>query len=499
MVVEEESAVLGLTGLRETQLVLDADHKGICKIGSRGHMYNMVKGNIRSLVDQALVTSQGYVPPPTMHPTPPSVPPRFPSNRSSSNPGAQADDPTRKVTGVMYPATGQDQRALRLAEHKNMGRWDQVKLLEQQIFQEHQRTLGPEHLTTLMAGHDLAVTELELGYVQDADKWCKWVSSTSQSTLGPDHRLSMQAESLGGEILLEKCQYQEAEASCANVFAHQQDNLGDDHLDTLETQRRLAHACNGLDRRQDALTRLQRRSETLSRLLGEDHIQVYASALDLVQIKISPSAKGAAGHTVMTRFNSEFQQASKIMPPIYQDLRGSLGAKHPLTIRALRICGTIKILEGQNTEALDTLRRALSNAEAALGRDSPETMLIVVEISRIYCQQDGGFGFPGTPSAEARPWLQRYADWGCIRRGLNDPEVRTVLNMLGMSWMAGKNYAEAEKCYEQLSIGYQGENSEEAQKANNMLQACKGNRMLTEFRGLTNGTNVADFLSSWRS
>jgi hypothetical protein len=246
MVVEEESAVLGLTGLRETQLVLDADHRGICKIGSRGPMYKMVKGNIKSLVDQALVTSQGYVPPPTMHPNPPPVPPRFPSNASSSNPGAQADDPTRKVTGFMYPATGQDQRALRLAEHKNMGRWDQAKLLEQQIFQEHQRSLGPEHLTTLMAGYNLAVAELELGYVTDADKWCKWVSSTSQSTLGPDHRFSIQAESLGGGILLAKCQYQEAEASCANVFAHQQDSLGDDHLDTLETQRRLGYACNGL-------------------------------------------------------------------------------------------------------------------------------------------------------------------------------------------------------------------------------------------------------------
>jgi hypothetical protein len=201
----------------------------------------------------------------------------------------------------------------------------------------------------------------------------------------------------------------------------------------------------------------------------------------------------------VTRFSSEFQQASKIMPPIYQDLRGSLGPKHPLTIRALRMCGTIKIFEGQNTEASDMLRRALSNAEAALGRDNPETMLIIVEISRLYCWQNGGFVITGTPSAEARPWLQRYADWAKIRKGLNDPEVRLTFSMLGMSWMAGKNFVEAEKSYEQLSIGYQGENSKEAQDANSMLQICQMNTMLTRRSRSNNGMNFADFLSSWRS
>jgi tetratricopeptide (TPR) repeat protein len=492
MVVEEESAVLGLSGLRETQLVLDADHKGMCKIGSRGHMYKMVKGNIKSLVDQALMTVQGYVPPPTMHPTPPPLPPRFPSNGSSWDPGTQGGDPTRKVTGFMYPPTGQDRNGL--AEHKNMGRWDQAKLLEQQIFQEHQRTLGPEHLTTLTTGYNLAVAHIGLGYMNDAAKWCTWVSSTSQRTLGPEHPLSMKAESLGGEILLEKGQYQEGEASCANVFARQQDNLGDDHLDTLETQRRLGIACIALGRKQDALTRLQRRSETLSRLLGEEHIQVFASALDLVETMIFSSSGYA-----MTRFSSEVQQASKIMPPVYQDLRSSLGPKHPLTIRALRICGTIKTLEGQSTEASDMLRRALSSAEAALGRDQPETMYIVLAIGQLYCQQNGGLEITGMAPAEARPWLQRFADGMKNRKGLNHPQVRSVFKTLGMSCMVGKDFVEAEKYFEQLSIGYKGENSQEAQEANSMLGLCQMNTMYTKPSRLSNGENITDFLSSWRS
>lgn len=463
-------------------------------------MYKMVKGNIKSLVDQALVTTQGYVPPPSLHPTPPPLPPRFPSNSSPFSSGTQAEDPTRKVTGVMYSPTGHDQRSLKLAEHKNMGRWDEAKLLEHQIFQEHQRTLGSEHLTTLMAGYNLAVAELALGYVNDAAKWCSWVSSTAQRTLGPEHHLSMKAESLSGEILLEQGQYREAETICASVFVHQQDNLGDEHLDTLETQRRLGAACVAIGRVQDGVHRLQKRTETLSTLLGEQHVQVFASKLDLVGIIVVSSTAKGGGQYGMARFNNSLQwQASQIMPPIYQDLRSSLGPKHPLTIRSLAICGMIKAFEGQSTEASDMLRRALSNSEAALGHEHPQTMSIVLSMGRLYSKQIGGVVIPGTVTAEARPWFQRYADWVKTRKGINHPEARSTLNLLGMSSMATKDYVEAEKCFEQLSIGYRGENSKEATEANSMLQLCKMNTMYTKPRVGYNGVNFADLFSSSRS
>lgn len=66
IVVDEQSAVLGLPGPRETRLKLDTDHSGMCKIGYKGPMYKLVKGNIKKLVNQALVTLQGFIPPPLM-------------------------------------------------------------------------------------------------------------------------------------------------------------------------------------------------------------------------------------------------------------------------------------------------------------------------------------------------------------------------------------------------------------------------------------------------
>jgi hypothetical protein len=101
VVVDEESAVLGLTGLRETQLMLDADHIGICKIGSKGAMYKMVKGNIKRLVDQALVTTEGYIPPPTTSPTPPPTYPAPPSK----NPFLPPLPPRSSAGNSPYPTS----------------------------------------------------------------------------------------------------------------------------------------------------------------------------------------------------------------------------------------------------------------------------------------------------------------------------------------------------------------------------------------------------------
>jgi hypothetical protein len=157
VIVSEESAVLGLTGLRETQLKLDADHSQMCKISARGAMYKLIKGNIQQLVDQAILSMEGYVPPPTKHPapslyTPPQQPPALdslgspPYSFEQGRPGStspytsqqlQASTPTTvSATGTMVPQDRTDSRSIQLAEDKNKGGWDQAKQHEIQILQE---------------------------------------------------------------------------------------------------------------------------------------------------------------------------------------------------------------------------------------------------------------------------------------------------------------------------------------------------------------------------
>ncbi|KAL3417461.1 NB-ARC domain-containing protein [Phlyctema vagabunda] len=490
VVVERDSAVLGI-GSREFVVPLDADHSAMCKIGTRGQRYKHVKGNIKTLVDGALVSMQGFVPPPTMVGNAPPLPPRFSPAGAPPYAGTPPVQPTPKVTGVEYTPSGNDPKSILIAEHKNKGRWEQAKQLEQQVFQEHHSTLGAEHHSTLTAAHDLAATQLSMGFIEDSSKWSNWVASTCRHFLGVEHRLTMKADSLASEVMQDLGQRQESDVACATVFARQQDCLGDNDLDTLETQRRLAYIRHESGQTKDALTRLQKRTDTLKGLLGDTHILVFKSVLDFIEVML-PSAFGDTLNTA--RFSNEVQQASTIMTPVYAELRAALGPKNKLTIRALRILGTIKLLEGETTEASDNLRRALSNSEELLGRDHPETLSCVVMIGCL-AGKGNGVSYNGQMSSEMRPWLERYLDWTERRKGKAHPEAKATLQLLANSYFVGKDYGKAEDYFERLSLVSGGDTSQEAQQNSSMLQLCKmSNRYLTP-RPSGATASVTDFLS----
>ncbi|KAF2867591.1 SH3 domain-containing protein [Massariosphaeria phaeospora] len=59
IVVESESAVLNLPGSRERREALNADHSSMCKIGTKGDMYEGVMGKLRDMVDDALDEFEG--------------------------------------------------------------------------------------------------------------------------------------------------------------------------------------------------------------------------------------------------------------------------------------------------------------------------------------------------------------------------------------------------------------------------------------------------------
>lgn len=496
MIVDRDSAVLGLPGSRETQLTLDADHSAMCKIGTRGPMYRIIMGNIKNLADEALVLSQGYMSPPSLGSTRPTIstmPPKFQSHGNTSFPAAQQIEP--KVTGYLYAPTGADPKSIQLADLKNAGCYDQARVIAMQIYGERHRNLGTEHLDTLTSGYEIALLDTGLAMMDSASRWVEWVSSTCRRTLGSRHPLLMKAESLRGVILLEQGRTQQASAVLGDVLARQQDTMGDDHLDTLETQGRLAMAARAAGRREDALSRLKKRSETLARLLGKNHIRFLNSVLDLVEVMIPRLGDDPFG---TAHFSNEVQQASQIVAPIYRDLRSSLGPQHLLTIHALHLSGIIKSLEGENTEASDILRRALSNAEDALGHDHPETMNIVVAIALVYNKAIGPAAIYQGASSDALPLLQRYVEWVEKRKGLDNPETRGTLRLLGNTYMRMKDFVEAEKYNERLVRSYEGDLSQEAQEAKTMLQLCQMSNSFTRPMGRSDGADIASFLSTLR-
>lgn len=412
-------------------------------------------------------------------PQPPPFPPQF----AAPPYGGTTPDPIQggapRITGLLYAPTNADVGSRQAADHKNAGRWEQARDLEQRLFDQHQKALGVAHITSLSAAFDYTETTLSLGYLEDASRWADWVFETGSSALGPKHPLVLKTNRIRGTVLIFRHQFQKADELLGSAFVDQQDILGNDHPDTLETERALGLTCHAMGRLQDAEMRLRRRLEARTRRLGENHIQVAEAAIDLVTATIPASLN-------MPGTITQFHQAAMLIDNIYTRLRTSFGPQNQLTIRALRIHGHFKLLQGETTEATDLLRRALSNAEALLGRDHPETIDIVALMVQLHNGQ--GFAFYGmSPSPALRGWCERYATWLEQRMGLNMPQTRSMLKLLGLSYMGESNYIEAEKCFERLVRSYQGVNSNEAQEANSMYQVCRMNSGLMRGQGFGGG------------
>ncbi|KAJ5815793.1 hypothetical protein N7447_008026 [Penicillium robsamsonii] len=496
LVVDEESAVLGLSGLRETQLKLDADHSQMCKVGARGPMYRLIKGNIKQLVDQALLSEQGFIPQsvPLSASSPPPVPPRMHSNSSTPYQGQGRPSPAQRVTGVMFNALDNDPRSVRSAELKNRARWDEARTVEYEIFQEHLRSLGPDHFSTLSVAYNLAEVELETNYLEKASEWCHWVSENAQRVFGAKHPLAMKTESLAAEVLCQQGMYQEAESVCANVLARQQMTIGEDHLDTCDTRRRLGMTYNALGRRENAVMTAEKLTDSLKRLLGETHIRVFGSVLDGLEYIIS-NQSGNATTLIVMRFQPDVQQALEMLLQVYQELRTALGHGHPSTIRALSLHGRAQSFMQQSMEASETLRRALASAEEALGHDHPLTMDIVGNIGVMYALQNGyASGYlTNNRAAEAFPWLIRYLNWVEHRKGKDNPETQATLELLANLHFNAKEYEPAQKYYERLIANMRRTDSAANERINAQLQLCRANTMYTR-RGL--GAGLGGFLSN---
>ncbi|KAK0665214.1 hypothetical protein QBC41DRAFT_16307 [Cercophora samala] len=511
-IVPPKSAKLGLPGNVENVVKLNGDHSSLCKIGTAQKDQDNLKKirrNIEDIYSKALekqpqpAASQPRIPiingwDGQDRPSPPVLPPRpksaqnTPGRRSVSpqppaffspppDPGYGSPEPaTQEVFGDIYfPTDPADPRSVREAELRNANKWEEVRQLERQIFEEHQRTLGQENAETISAAYEIAYTAYDTGYLLECERWADWALQVGRQFLSSKHPLILKLNRLKGEILTEKGDWEEAENILANTLVDQQDALGTNHVDTLTTERALGVVCHALKRPEDARNRLQHRLEGLSEVLGENHVLVVSAVIDLIEISTpSPDADPYG----LEKTNPNVISAEAGIRDLYTKLRHSVGPTNRITLRALRNHGKLKILLGDVTEAGDLLRRAKSQTEETLGKDHPDTMATVVAMAILYAKT--GAPGPGVFPAASRPWMELYLQWLEPRKGIKVAEVQNALAMLGMSYVKDGLWVEAEGCFEKLVTAYQGtkkQGSNEAQQANMWLETC---RMTTRTMGV---------------
>jgi tetratricopeptide (TPR) repeat protein len=268
-------------------------------------------------------------------------------------------------------------------------------------------------------------------------------------------------------------------------------SIGEDHLDTLDTRRRLGMAYNALNRRESAIITAEKLTDSLKRLLGDNHVRVFWALLDALEYLIYNHGDERAA--LVRAFEPEVQQAFELLPQVYEELRAGLGDKHPVTIRALSLHGRGLTRAHQIMEASETLRRALAVSEDALGPEHPLTIDIVGSIAMMYTLQ-GALHTTGNPPSEAIPWMARYLKWVEQRRGLDNPETQTSLEMLGNLHLIAEEYEVAQRYFERALAACRGAQATATQeRLSTQLRLCQAHTMFTTRR--SPGSGLGGFFS----
>jgi nucleoside phosphorylase/tetratricopeptide (TPR) repeat protein len=406
-------------------------------------------------------TAPAYAPPQSIQPTGP--------NEAVPN-----------VVGVLYTPIADDSKSDQAAQCQNTGLYAEAHRLMWEVYTENERRYGPEHANTLTAACELAVIEILLDYGPAAYDRLGRLLPTVQRLFPPEDRLRLKIESLRRWGLYYFGQTQEAAQSLEEVLARQQRNLGEHHLDTLATQRMLSVIYFVLERRDQAVSLLKSRVDIFRRVSGENHIKFYQAQLDHIQVMVpllfdNERVKAAP-------YSPEVYEASRIISTLHPTLQTSLGEAHPLSIRALRMAGSIKALQDKDIEASEMLNRAHSIAERTFGADHPETVYAAGEIGSLFIKISRSSSSHSGQISAAIPWLKRCLQWRESREGIQSVSARLYLLLLGGAYMQLKNYSEAKPYLERYVLVSRDPNSTATKLASQWLQTCGAFNTLSKGR-----------------
>ncbi|KAJ7806675.1 hypothetical protein B0H13DRAFT_2485296 [Mycena leptocephala] len=283
------------------------------------------------------------------------------------------------------------------------GRWEEAMELELAVLEKRKHVLGADHLDTLQAMSDLALTYCDLGEFHKAEGLGTVVLEKRKQVLGDDHRRTLRAMGNLASTYQNLGQFHKAEELEVVVLEKQKQVLGDDHPKTLNTMGNLALAYHHLGklhqaeelqvvvlekRRQGNLASTYRdlgnfhRAQELEvvvlekhkQVLGDDHPDTLRSMGNLavtynhlgefqqaeeLEVIVLEKRKQVLGDAIQAPF--ELWKAEELQVIVLEKSKRIQGANHPDTLWTMRTLASTYRCLGKLPEAeeLETLEKAL--------------------------------------------------------------------------------------------------------------------------------------------
>ncbi|KAJ7716787.1 hypothetical protein B0H16DRAFT_451408 [Mycena metata] len=292
-----------------------------------------------------------------------------------------------------------------------VGRFKDAQGIAAQVLEKFQRLLGENHLKTVWAMGNLALTHSDLGEFQKAKELGEKVLEKSNQLLGENHPETLSAMGNLAATYSRLGEFRKTEQLEVLVLEKRTKLQGEDHPDTLFAMGNLAVTCSKLGELRKAqeleLLVLEKRSElwgnnhpdtllamsNLARTYSDLEELEKAKELEVLVLEKRTKLLGEDHPNTLVSMSNlastysklgEIHKAHELMVLVLEKRTKLLGEDHPNTLIAMaNLAVTYSALkEFQKTEALEVL--VLEKRTKLLGEDHPDTLLAMTNLAVTY-------------------------------------------------------------------------------------------------------------------
>ncbi|WP_460073659.1 FxSxx-COOH system tetratricopeptide repeat protein [Streptomyces sp. YKOK-I1] len=251
---------------------------------------------------------------------------------------------------------------------RELGRYEEARLLYDDALPRYRRVLGREHTDTLRLAHGSAINLRLLGQYAAARSLQEATLLSYRKVLGEDHPHSLHSANHLAVDLGALGHHDKAKRLHEDTLARYRRVLGNDHPDTLRSANHLAADLIALGEYAEAQALDEDTLERCRHTFGEDHPYTLRAAVSFATI---------------LRELGRLQPALVLQEATLTRCRQVLGAAHPQSLRAAQaLCEILHRLD-ELDRAVTLQKETVLRYRQALGDDHPETRNAVDLLRRI--------------------------------------------------------------------------------------------------------------------
>lgn len=320
--------------------------------------------------------------------------------------------------------------------YKNQGKLGEAEKMYQRALPGLEKTLGPEHTSTLDTVCYLGNLYSEQGRLDEAEKMYQRALQGFEKVIGPDHTSTLSTVNNLGLLYSNQGKLGEAEKMYERALPGFEKAIGPDHTSTLSTVNNLGLLYSEQDKLDEAEKMYQRALQGYEKALGPDHTLTLDTVNNL---------------GILYGKLKKLDQAEDMYQRAMQGFEKALGPEHMATLDTVNNLGNLYSNQGKLDEAEKVLLRALQGKEKTLRPDHMSTLDTVNNLGIIYAK----LGKPDQAENMYQRALQGY------EKKLGREPVKTYIPAINTAYNLGLLYAgqnksdKARAMYLRALVGYQ--------------------------------------------